>query len=118
MKGWTFNKLKKEEDMREQITPTTTLSTLAESAAASGEWWKEDALDHSELVLPTRVLRVLESAGITTVEELKAAGPARLRKLEGIGKLGFDQIIAMLRALDRQNGGGSHDHEQGKISMR
>ena len=37
-----------------------------------------------------------------TVEQLKAAGPARLRKLEGLGRPGFNQIIELLRALDRQ----------------
>jgi hypothetical protein len=53
------------------------------------------------------VLACLANAGITTVEQLKAAGPHRLRLIEGIGKLGFDQIIDMLRALDRANGGDS-----------
>jgi DNA-directed RNA polymerase alpha subunit len=97
--------------MTEQNTTTaaaTPLSALAERTAASGAWWKADALEQrSELELPTRVLRVLECAGIHTVEQLKAAGPHRLRKLEGIGKLGFDQIIDLLRALDRANGGDS-----------
>jgi DNA-directed RNA polymerase alpha subunit len=95
--------------MTEQNTTTATpLSALAERAASSGSWWEADALEQrSELELPTRVLRVLESAGIHTVEQLKAAGPHRLRKLEGIGKLGFDQIIDLLRALDRANGGDS-----------
>jgi DNA-directed RNA polymerase alpha subunit len=89
----------------------TQLSALAENAAASGEWWKEDALDHrNEMELPTRVLAALENAGITTVEQLKAAGPLRLRELAGIGKQGFDQIIALLRALDRQANGGGSDH--------
>jgi DNA-directed RNA polymerase alpha subunit len=95
--------------MTEQNTTTATpLSALAERAAASSSWWKADALEQrSELELPTRVLHVLENAGITTVEELKAAGPHRLRVLDGIGKLGFQQIIDLLRALDRQNGGDS-----------
>jgi DNA-directed RNA polymerase alpha subunit len=95
--------------MTEQNTTTATpLSALAERAAASSSWWKADALEQrSELELPTRVLHVLENAGITTVEELKAAGPHRLRVLDGIGKLGFQQIIALLQALDRANGGDS-----------
>jgi DNA-directed RNA polymerase alpha subunit len=96
--------------MTEQnTTAATPLATLAaERAVSTGSWWKADALEQrSELELPTRVLRVLESAGITTVEELKAAGPHRLRELDGIGKLGFQQIIDLLRALDRQNGGDS-----------
>jgi hypothetical protein len=96
--------------MTEQNTTATAtpLSALAERAASSGSWWKADALEQrSELELPMRVLRVLESAGIATVEQLKAAGPHRLRELEGIGKLGFQQIIDLLRALDRQNGGDS-----------
>ena len=95
--------------MTEQNTTTATpLSALAERAAASSSWWKADALEQrSELELPTRVLHVLKNAGITTVEELKAAGPHRLRVLDGIGKLGFQQIIALLQALDRANGGDS-----------
>jgi DNA-directed RNA polymerase alpha subunit len=97
--------------MSEQISSSSTsltkLSTLAEQAISSGAWWKEDALDQrSELALPTRVLVILDNAGIRTVEELKAAGPSRLRKLEGIGKLAFEQIIELLRALDRQANGG------------
>ncbi len=100
-----------EEIMSEQNTTTATpLSALAERANASGAWWKADALDQrGELELPTRVLVLLENAGITTVEQLKAAGPNRLRQLEGIGKLAFNQIIDLLRALDREsaNGGGS-----------
>lgn len=94
--------------MTEQtITSGTRLSALAENTTASGAWWKAEALENrSELVLPTRVLRILDNAGITTVEQLKAAGPVALRKLEGIGKLGFDQIIDLLRALDRQANGG------------
>ena len=75
--------------MSEQNTPTaaTPLSALAERANSSDAWWKADALDQrSELELPTRVLVVLENAGITTVEQLKAAGPNRLRQLEGIGR--------------------------------
>jgi DNA-directed RNA polymerase alpha subunit len=100
-----------EEIMSEQNTPTaaTPLSALAERANSSGAWWKADALDQrSELELPTRVLVVLENAGITTVEQLKAAGPNRLRQLEGIGKLAFNQIIDLLRALDRQPDGGEN----------
>jgi DNA-directed RNA polymerase alpha subunit len=96
--------------MTEQNTDTasTPLAALAERAAATGSWWKADALEQrSDLELPTRVLACLANAGITTVEQLKAAGPHRLRLIEGIGKLGFDQIIDMLRALDRANGGDS-----------
>jgi DNA-directed RNA polymerase alpha subunit len=92
--------------MTEQNT-TTPLSALAERAATASAWWKAEALEQrNELELPTRVLHVLDNAGIHTVEQLKAAGPHRLRKLEGIGKLGFEQIIALLRALDRQANGG------------
>lgn len=98
-----------EETMSDQISNSTTLSKLsdiADQAKASGAWWKSGALDErSELALPPRVLKVLEAAGITTVEQLKAAGPARLLKLDGLGKLAFNQIIDLLRALDRQNGG-------------
>ena len=98
-----------EETMSDQISNSTNLTKLteiAEQANASGAWGKSGALDErSELELPTRVLKVLENAGIMTVEQLKAAGPSRLRKLEGLGKFGFNQIIELLRALDRQNGG-------------
>lgn len=96
-----------EETMTEQ-TSLTKLSEVAAEAHANGAWWKSGALDErSALVLPKRVLTVLKDAGIDTVEQLKAAGPMRLRKLEGLGKLGFNQIIDLLRALDeRQNGSG------------
>jgi DNA-directed RNA polymerase alpha subunit len=92
--------------MTEQITNATRLSSLAEHAAASGAWWQQSD-QRNEMELPTRVLHILDNAGITTVEQLKAAGPYRLRELEGIGKLGYQQIIDLLRALDRQNGGDS-----------
>jgi DNA-directed RNA polymerase alpha subunit len=101
------------------MTNQTNLAALAIDASAFGEWWKEGALEHRpELVLPTRVLTVLDNAGITTVEQLKAAGPAKLREMPHLGKQAFDQIIALLRAFDRQNGGGSHDNESGKITLR
>ena len=94
--------------MTEQDTrKTTELSALAEIAAANSGLWRTDALDQrSELELPRRVLKVLDRAGIRTVEELQAAVPHRLRKLDGIGQLAFDQIIDLLRALDRQANGG------------
>jgi DNA-directed RNA polymerase alpha subunit len=89
-------------------TSLTKLTVLAEEAAASGNWWEEDSLDHRHtLALPTRVLAILDQAGIRTVEDLKSAGPTRLRKLEGIGKLAFNQIINLLRALDRHPANGS-----------
>ena len=98
-----------EETISDQIsnsTNLTKLSEIAEQANASGAWWKSGALDErSELALPTRVLKVLENAGIMTVEQLKAAGPSRLRKLEGLGKLGFNQIIELLVRSIAQNGG-------------
>ena len=83
------------------------LASIAERAEASGAWWQEETIEQSsDLVLPTRVLVALGNAGINTVEQLKAAGPTRLRKIEGIGNQAFDQIIALLRALDRQANGG------------
>ena len=101
--------------MREQIAPDTQLSKLAQSFVASGEWWKEDALDKpNALELPTRVLVALENAGITTVADLKKAGPHKLRELEGLGRHGFEHIVNLLRALDRQNGGDGHDHQHGQ----
>ena len=71
--------------MTEQtITSATRLTALAETATASGAWWKPEALENrSELVLPTRVLRILENAGITTVEQLKAAGLSRCASWRG-----------------------------------
>lgn len=91
--------------MTEQTTHPTTLATLGEQAAANSCWWQDE--DHrSDLELSTRVLTALENAGITTVEQLKAAGPHKLRKLDGIGKNAFEEIIELLRALDRQANGG------------
>jgi len=104
--------------MTTPATSATPLSTLAETAVASGEWWKEDSLgQRSDLELPTRVLVALENAGITTVEQLRAAGPHKLRELEGLGKLGFEQIVTLLRALDRQNG-ASNGHQPGQAGVR
>jgi hypothetical protein len=95
-----------EEIMSEQNTTShTSLAELAMRAAASGPWWREGKR-HSDLELPSRVLTVLDNAGICTVEELKAAGPYRLANIEGLGKHGMDQIIALLRALDPTDGGG------------
>jgi DNA-directed RNA polymerase alpha subunit len=93
--------------MTEQaITATTPLSSLAEHAAANTDWWKESAPARNELELPGRVIAALGSAGIHTVAQLRAAGPHKLRKLDHIGKLGFQQIVDLLRALDRQSNGG------------
>jgi DNA-directed RNA polymerase alpha subunit len=95
---------------RHDFNPSPTpLAGLAERVHA-GSWWKEGALDQpNELVLPTRVLVALENAGITTVEDLKAAGPNKLRSLPNLGKLGFQQIIDLLRALDKSEPtGGAH----------
>lgn len=92
--------------MSEQTNNQTPLSTLGQHAVATGDWWKSGAAERNELQLPGRVLKVLETEGIRTVEQLKVAGPHRLRKIEGLGKLAFNQIIDLLRALDRQNGGG------------
>jgi DNA-directed RNA polymerase alpha subunit len=106
--------------MNEQISNSTTLASLAKHANANGEWWKEGALDgRHALELPTRVLVALENAGITTVEQLKKAGPNVLREIPHLGKLGFTQIIELLRELDRQtNGGGSRDHQSGQTTLR
>jgi len=104
----------------DQTTTGTPISSIVEQATATGAWWEEDKLDKpSELVLPTRILHALDNAGINTVEQLKAAGPAKLRAIEHLGKQGFDQIVGFLRALDRQqNGGGSHGVESGKAHLR
>lgn len=104
----------------QDTTAATPLSLIAERAAASADWWKENALgSRNELELPTRVLVALSNAGIHTVEQLKAAGPNRLRELPHIGKLGFQQIVELLRALDRQgNGGAAHDQQSGQITLR
>ena len=99
------------------ITAHTPLSALAEQP--NGEWWKLEELGkRGDLELPTRVLVALENAGIKTVADLRAAGPHRLHQIDHIGKLGFQQIVNLLQALDRQNGGGSHDHEPGKATLR
>jgi len=63
-----------EEIMSEQTTAATTLASLAERAAADSDWWKQPD-QRNALELPTRVLHVLDDAGIRTVEQLKAAGP-------------------------------------------
>jgi DNA-directed RNA polymerase alpha subunit len=102
----------------EQTTTGTSLASLAEQGAATGNWWTEEAQQqHNDLELSTHVLRALDNAGITTVEQLKAAGSLRLSKLDGIGKGGMQEIINLLRALDRQNGGAS-DNSQGQARVR
>jgi DNA-directed RNA polymerase alpha subunit len=105
--------------MTNQTTTGTSLATLAADAQATGDWWKEGALEHRpELALPTRVLAILDNAGIRTVEQLKAAGPARLRELPNLGKQAFEQIVEMLRAFDQQQNGGSNGHDQGQAGLR
>ena len=105
--------------MTNQTPTSTTLASVAEKAAANGNWWSEDRLDKpSELVLPTRILAALENVGINTVEDLKAAGPAKLREIPHLGKGAFEQIIEFLRALDRLNNGGSNDHQSGQAGVR
>jgi DNA-directed RNA polymerase alpha subunit len=93
--------------MSEQITNTTTLGSLAEKANASGDWWKEGALERRNVLeLPTRTLVALGNAGIHTVEQLRTAGPTRLHNIDGLGKLAFQQIVDLLRELDRRSNGG------------
>jgi hypothetical protein len=94
--------------MSEQINVPdgTKLSDLAVRAVASGAWWNVDTPQPNALALPTRVLVALDNAGITTVEQLKDAGPHKLRQLTGLGKNGFEKIIGLLRALDRQSNNG------------
>ena len=87
------------------ITPDTPLKALAEQASPPANWWNEDAPKRSELELPGHVLQALGEAGIHTVAQLRAAGPVRLRKLPHIGKLAYQQIVDLLRALDKQNNG-------------
>ena len=95
--------------MTEQITinDSMKLSDLAVRAVASGAWWNVESPQPNALALPTRVLVALENAGITTIEQLKDAGPHRLRQLTGLGRHGFEKIIELLRALDRQGNGES-----------
>jgi hypothetical protein len=53
--------------MTEQISDSTSLthlSALAEQAIASDAWWKADAEPRNELALPSRVLAILDKAGI------------------------------------------------------
>ena len=105
--------------MTDQTTTGTTLASVVEKALATGAWWEENKLDQpSELVLPTRILVTLGNAGINTVEELKAAGPQKLREIPHLGKGAFEQIVAFLRALDRQKGGGSNGHQPGQTTLR
>jgi len=108
------------DDQATTTTKGTKLTDIAERATASSDWWKEGALEKpSEFELSTRVLAALDSAGIRTIEELKQAGPRKLRELEGIGKGGFEQIVTLLRALDRQsNGGEPHDQQHGQTTLR
>ena len=104
--------------MTTEQTTNTKLADLAERGAANGDWWSEAAQNQrNDLELSTHVLRSLENAGITTVEQLKAAGPLRLSKLDGIGKGGMQEIVDMLRALDRMNGGVS-GHSEGQATLR
>ena len=95
--------------MSEQISVNDgmKLSDLAVRAVASGAWWKHDTAEPNALALPTRVLVALDNAGITTVEQLKEAGPHKLRQLTGLGRHGFEKIIELLRALDNQGNGES-----------
>jgi hypothetical protein len=89
------------------------LAALAERASASGDWWKENATPETpDLVLPTRVIVALENAGIETVEQLKTAGPQKIRGLDKIGPQAFEQIVALLRALDRESNGGGGAQQQ------
>lgn len=88
------------------VTGTMRLDDLAATAAAEGDWWNQDNPPESDLALPPRVIDALSRNGIETVEQLKAAGPVKLREMEHIGKQAFDQIVAMLRAFEKKNGNG------------
>ena len=101
-------------------TTQTKLSDLAASAAATGAWWDEGALDKPNvLVLPTRVLVILGNAGITTIEALKGRRPGQLSASCRISaSRRSPRSSDLLRELDRQKGGGRNGHEQGNTTLR
>jgi len=61
-------------------------------------WWHEQPEEITEL--PEAVLEKLSRAGFRTVEEVRAATPAQLLLIPGLGRVTLETIKAWLRKLD------------------
>jgi hypothetical protein len=62
------------------------------------EWWKEppEAIGN----LSPHIVDKLVAGGITTIEQVREAGPIRLLEVDGIGRVALEEIRAWLRSLD------------------
>ena len=60
-------------------------------------WWQEQP----ELTnLAPHLARKLIAAGYRTADDIRNAGHEKIRDVDGIGKVGFEEICEWLRSLD------------------
>lgn len=62
------------------------------------DWWKRQPPELGEL--SGHIVRKLADADITTVEQVREAGPDKLLEIDGIGKVALEEIKEWLRSLD------------------
>lgn len=75
-----------------------TLAQHADRKLRPDEWWRPIANDVPPLA--DHIIERLTAAGMTTVGDVVAAGPEKLREVEGIGHGAIDEIKAWLFALE------------------
>ena len=79
--------------MTPQANPNTSPIELRPS-----DWWKEQP--EEMMALSAHIVDKLANAGITTIGQVREAGPDKLLEIEGIGKVALEEIKTWLRWLD------------------
>jgi NAD-dependent DNA ligase len=57
------------------------------------------------VALPEHIVDKLVAAGFNTVEDVRAADPKKIRLIEGIGRVAFEEIKTWLQSLDDEESG-------------
>lgn len=63
-------------------------------------WWQEQREELTEL--SDHILNRLIGAGFNTIQDVRNAGPDRLREINGIGNVALEEIRCWLRRLDSE----------------
>jgi DNA integrity scanning protein DisA with diadenylate cyclase activity len=66
------------------------------------EWWKEPSPEIDRL--SPHIVDKLVAAGISTIAQVREAGPLKLMEVDGIGKVALEEIRTWLRSLDSDEG--------------
>jgi hypothetical protein len=96
------------------MTTTETNTHRAPPTAPSHQggprwWW--DELPNELDGLPEHIARKLVAAGITSADQVRSAGPGKLREVDGIGNVAFADIKQWLRDLDTGGSDGAASHQ-------